>query len=63
MKVVRARPSELQQAEAQVGFKRNKNDIEEEFGDVLFALVNYARYVDIDPETAQKSGFSRRPRG
>ena len=25
---------------------------EEEFGDVLFALVNYARYMDIDPETA-----------
>lgn len=23
-----------------------------EFGDVLFALVNYARFVDIDPETA-----------
>ena len=25
---------------------------EEEFGDVLFALINYARFVDIDPETA-----------
>jgi len=25
---------------------------EEEFGDVLFSLVNYARFVDIDPETA-----------
>lgn len=25
---------------------------EEEFGDILFALVNYARFVDIDPEIA-----------
>ena len=26
--------------------------IEEEFGDVLFSLVNYARYIGVDPETA-----------
>ncbi|HEY1031866.1 MAG TPA: nucleoside triphosphate pyrophosphohydrolase [Flavipsychrobacter sp.] len=26
--------------------------IEEEFGDVLFALVNYARYANVDPELA-----------
>lgn len=26
--------------------------IEEEFGDVLFALVNYARFVNVDPELA-----------
>ncbi|MEM7575780.1 MAG: nucleoside triphosphate pyrophosphohydrolase [Bacteroidota bacterium] len=25
---------------------------EEEFGDLLFSLINYARWVDIDPETA-----------
>lgn len=25
---------------------------EEEFGDILFALINYARFQDIDPETA-----------
>jgi len=29
-----------------------QNKIEDEFGDVLFALVNYARYLDIDPENA-----------
>lgn len=29
-----------------------KDDIEEEFGDVLFSLVNYARFIGIDPETA-----------
>ncbi len=26
--------------------------MEEEFGDVLFALVNYARFIGVDPETA-----------
>jgi XTP/dITP diphosphohydrolase len=25
---------------------------EEEFGDVLFALINYARFIHVDPETA-----------
>ncbi len=26
--------------------------IEDEFGDVLFSLVNYARFIDVDPELA-----------
>lgn len=26
--------------------------IEDEFGDVLFSLINYARFVDVDPESA-----------
>lgn len=26
--------------------------VEEEFGDVLFALINYARFIKVDPETA-----------
>ena len=30
----------------------NQEDIEDEFGDVLFALINYARYIKVDPETA-----------
>jgi len=30
----------------------NKTKLEEEFGDILFSLVNYARFVDIDPEAA-----------
>jgi XTP/dITP diphosphohydrolase len=32
--------------------KAPQQDIEEEFGDVLFSLVNYARFIGVDPETA-----------
>ena len=34
--------------------ERNKNSekMEEEFGDILFALINYARFVNINPEDA-----------
>jgi len=31
---------------------QNKEKMEEEFGDILFALINYARFVGINPETA-----------
>jgi len=30
----------------------NNKKVEEEFGDVLFSLVNYARFLQIDPESA-----------
>lgn len=30
----------------------NADKIENEFGDVLFALINYARFIDVNPETA-----------
>ncbi len=29
-----------------------QDKVEEEFGDVLFALVNYGRFIGVDPETA-----------
>jgi len=32
--------------------KNSQKDIEEEMGDVLFALINYARFVKVDPEHA-----------
>ncbi len=31
---------------------KNKKEMEEEFGDILFSLVNYARFVGINPEDA-----------
>lgn len=32
--------------------KGNSNAMEDEFGDVLFSLVNYARFLNINPENA-----------
>ena len=32
--------------------KGNKDGIESEFGDVLFSMVNYARFLNINPENA-----------
>ncbi len=46
---VREELGELEEAE-QKG--KGKEFLEEEFGDLLFALVNYARYLDIDPDAA-----------
>ncbi len=30
----------------------NKKEMEEEMGDVLFSIVNYARYIGVDPDSA-----------
>ena len=32
--------------------KGNKENIENEFGDLLFSLVNYARFINVNPENA-----------
>ncbi len=37
----------------------NKKRIESEFGDVLFALTNYARFLDISPENALENTNKR----
>ncbi len=31
---------------------KNQEEIENEFGDVLFSLINYARFININPENA-----------
>jgi len=45
---VQEETAELQQAIAQ----QDRQAIEEEFGDLLFALVNYARFLQVDAEKA-----------
>jgi XTP/dITP diphosphohydrolase len=42
---------EMAEFEAEVNVD-DKEKMEEEFGDVLFSLINYARWVDINPEDA-----------
>ena len=32
--------------------KDNQTKIEKEFGDVLFSMINYARFIGVDPESA-----------
>ena len=32
--------------------QNDKKKIEEEFGDLLFSLINYARFIDVNPEDA-----------
>lgn len=42
---------ELQELQDEVK-ANNKQKIEEEFGDVLFSMINYARFLEINPEDA-----------
>ena len=32
--------------------KENTNNVESEFGDVLFSMINYARFIGVNPENA-----------
>lgn len=43
---------EEEMQELQVEVEANSEHVEEEFGDVLFSLVNYARFIGISPENA-----------
>lgn len=42
---------ELNELQAEVN-ANDKSKIESEFGDVLFSMINYARFLKIDPESA-----------
>ncbi len=43
---------EMQELKEVINEGNDQKRIEEEFGDVLFSLVNYARYLNVDPESA-----------
>lgn len=43
---------ELRELKHEVETTKDKNKIEDEFGDVLFSLVNYARMLDVNSEDA-----------
>ena len=43
---------ELNELKTEVENKESKKKIENEFGDLLFALVNYARFIEVNPEDA-----------
>jgi len=43
---------EMNELKHEVDFTGNKDNMEDELGDLLFALVNYARFIDVNPEDA-----------
>jgi len=43
---------EFSELEKEIENSNDKSNIEKEFGDVLFSMINYARFIDIDPELA-----------
>lgn len=43
---------EIQEFKEVVRQQAGKEKLEDEFGDILFSLINYARYKGIDPETS-----------
>ena len=43
---------EMSEFKEEVEANKSKEKIEEEFGDLMFSMINYARFLDIDPETA-----------
>ncbi|MDL2227646.1 nucleoside triphosphate pyrophosphohydrolase [Bacteroidales bacterium OttesenSCG-928-K03] len=43
---------EIAELQEELKTGESKENIEMEFGDLLFALINYARFIDVNPETA-----------
>ncbi len=43
---------ELHELKAEIHQNEDKNKIEAEFGDLIFALINYARFINVNPEDA-----------
>ena len=43
---------ELNELEYEVNTQESSSKIEDEFGDVLFSLINYARFIGVNPENA-----------
>jgi XTP/dITP diphosphohydrolase len=43
---------EMEELHAEVESNADSRQVEEEFGDVLFSLINYARFIKINPENA-----------
>jgi ATP diphosphatase len=57
---------EIAELETEIDRRDNRDAVEDEFGDVFFAVINLARRLNVDPETALRRTnrkFERRFRG
>ena len=43
---------ELSELQTEIEAKADQTKVEQEFGDVLFSMINYARFIGVDPEAA-----------
>lgn len=43
---------ELAELKVEIDSNADRTKVESEFGDVLFSMINYARFIDVDPEMA-----------
>ena len=50
---------EIEELKTNIQNSKTSEEIEEEFGDVLFALVNYARFLKINPEDALRKTINK----
>ncbi|MBM4157226.1 MAG: nucleoside triphosphate pyrophosphohydrolase [Ignavibacteria bacterium] len=50
---------EINELKKNIETEKSREDIEDEFGDVLFSLVNYARLVKINPEDALRKTITK----
>jgi len=50
---------ELQELRENVSNRKPLNDIEDELGDVLFSIVNYSRFLKINPEDALRKTINK----
>jgi tetrapyrrole methylase family protein/MazG family protein len=50
---------EEEMAELQIAQDESREKVEEDFGDLLFALVNYARFLQVNPEDTLRSAVEK----
>ncbi|HRE40417.1 MAG TPA: nucleoside triphosphate pyrophosphohydrolase [Ignavibacteria bacterium] len=50
---------ELNELKSNIDNKKDLKDIENEFGDLLFSIVNYARFLKINPEDALRGTINK----
>ena len=43
---------EFEELHVELNENENTKEVEKEFGDVLFSMINYARFIGVDPESA-----------